>query len=242
MKKALFWDFDGTLVKSVSLWSTSLLRALQESWPECSRTLEDVRPLLRSGFPWHTPQEDFTRLTGDAWWAHMRRHFENVCLALGAKRDTASEAAQKIRGILLEPCNYTLYDDTLSVLQSMRMLGFEQYVVSNNHPDLTSLMKKLGLLEYFKAVVVSGEVGYDKPRKEIYEHALQKAGSPGLCYMIGDNPYADGEGAQNAGITPLLVHLKQPVEGFLCFDTLSGAAQYIREEQHAASRNDHGGL
>lgn len=242
MNKAVFWDFDGTLVKSVSLWSCSLLRALQESWPEFPCELEDVRPHLRSGFPWDTPQENLNHLSGEAWWTHMNRHFENVCLALGADKMAAYAAAQKVRGILLEPGNYNLFEDTHAALQTMAALGFKQYIVSNNHPDLTPLLEQIGLSHYFSAVIVSGEIGYDKPRNEIFEHALQKAGCPDLCYMIGDNPYADGEGAKNAGMMPLLVHLKQTLEGFLCFDTLLGAAQYIQEEMHAASRNDHSGL
>jgi len=241
MNKALFWDFDGTLVKSVSLWSSSLLRSLKESWPDCPCVLEDVRPHLRSGFPWDTPQENLTHLTGEAWWLHMNRHFENVCLGLGADHTVAYQAAQKVRGILLEPGNYTLYEDTHTALQHMAELGFKQYIISNNHPDLAPLLKRIGLSHYFSAVIVSGEIGYDKPRKEIFEYALQQAEYPDLCYMIGDNPYADGEGAKNAGMTPLLVHLKQPVEELLCFDTLLGAAQYIQEEQHAASRNDQSG-
>ena len=244
MNKALFWDFDGTLVQRGSrpLWSSSLLRALKESWPDCPCVLEDVRPHLRACFPWDTPQENLTHLTGEAWWAFMRYHFEKACLALGADGETAGRAAEKVRGFVLEMQHYTLYEDVLSVLQTMAELGFEQYVVSNNHPDLFPLVEELGLAQYFSAVIVSGEIGYDKPRREIYELALQKAGNPGFCYMIGDNPYADGEGAQNAGITPLLVHLKQPAEGFLCFDTLFHAAQYIQEELHAATQYDHRGL
>ena len=242
MNKALFWDFDGTLVKSVSLWSHSLLRALKDSWAECPCGLEDIRPHLRSGFPWDTPQENLTHLTGEAWWAHMNRHFENVCLALGANYTVAYAAAQKVRCILLEPGNYNLFEDTHTALQAMAALGFKQHIVSNNHPDLAPLLEQIGLSQYFSAVIVSGEIGFDKPRKEIFECALQKAGYPDLCYMIGDNPYADGEGAKNAGIMPLLVHLKHPAKNFFCFDTLLGAAQYIQEEHHAASRNDHSGL
>ncbi len=242
MNKALFWDFDGTLVKSPHLWSTSLLRALKDAWPGCSCTLSDVRPHLRSGFPWHTPDRDYSRMTGDNWWETMYRHFEKVCLALGAPEDIAKLAARSIRDILLLPENYALYEDTLPVLQRCREMGFSQYIVSNNHPDLRKVLHDLALTPYFTDVIVSGEIGFDKPRKEIFEHALQRAGHPGICFMIGDNPVADGEGARNANISPLLVHLKEPVADYPAFDTLDHAVDYIREGLYADSNHDQGGL
>ena len=229
MNKAVFWDFDGTLVNSVSLWSNSLLCALKECWPECPCALEDVRPHLRTGFPWHTPQADLSNVKGEAWWDFMHKHFEHVCLALGAAPAAAYQAARKVRSVLLEPGNYTLYEDTHAALQAAAGLGFSQYVVSNNHPDLKQMIDTLGLNTYFSGVIVSGEIGFDKPRKEIYDDALAMAGHPDLCYMIGDNPYADGEGANNAGITPLIVHQKKPVVEFLCFDTLLDAVSHIQE-------------
>jgi putative hydrolase of the HAD superfamily len=242
MKKALFWDFDGTLVKSLPLWSTSLLRALKDAWPGCLCTLEDVRPHLRSGFPWHTPVKDHTSMTGEAWWETMYRHFDSVCLKLGAPEDMASRAARGMRDVLLLPDNYALYDDTLSVLQRCREMGFSQYIVSNNHPDLRKVLNDLDLSSYFVDVIVSGEIGYDKPRKEIFECALQRAGHPDICFMIGDNPAADGEGAQSANIPPLLVHLTQPCPDFPAFETLCEAAIYIQEALYADTRHDNGRL
>lgn len=230
MNKALFWDFDGTLVQSPHLWSSSLLRALKDAWPGCLCTLEDVRPHLRSGFPWHTPYDEESRLTGEAWWETMYRHFEKACLALGAPQSAARQAALGIRDILLHPENYVLYDDTLSALHRCKEMGFSQYIVSNNHPDLRKVLLDLDLIRYFDDIIVSGEIGFDKPRKEIFEAALQRAGHPDICLMIGDNPVADGEGARSVNIPALLVHLKKPEPAFPVFETLSEAADYIRGE------------
>ena len=241
MKKALFWDFDGTLVKSPHLWSTSLLRSLKEAWPGCICTLQDVRPHLRSGFPWHTPGQDHSRMTGDAWWEAMYGHFEKVCIALGANDLTAARAARNIRDKILRTENYTLYDDTLPVLQRFGELGFSQYIVSNNHPDLRKVLIDLGLASCFADVIISGEIGFDKPRKEIFECALKSAGNPDICFMIGDNPVADGGGAQTANIPPLLVHLTEPCD-FPAFDTLSEAAIYIQEAMYADTRHGNGRL
>ena len=229
MKKALFWDFDGTLVQSPHLWSSSLLGALKDAWPECPCTLLDVRPLLRSGFPWDTPFEDHSRMTGDRWWETMDSHFQKVCMTLGAPYEAAVCAAGSMRNALLQTDHYALYDDTLTVLKQCGEMGFSQYVVSNNHPDLRRVVCDLGLDRFFSDVIVSGEIGFDKPRKEIFEHALQKANHPYICFMIGDNPVADGEGARKAGIPALLVHVKEPDAASPAFETLTQAMDYIRE-------------
>ena len=242
LQPVLFWDFDGTLVKSPHLWSTLLLRALKGAWPDCPHTLEDVRPLLRTGFPWHTPDADLSHMKGEAWWDCMYRHFEIVCLALNAPDSAAHKAARAIRCLIRDPELYALYPDTLSALDRCQRLGFAQYIVSNNHPDLAYVLDSLRLSPWFQGVIVSGELGVDKPRREIFQYALDMAGRPGLCFMIGDNPYADGEGAKNAGIPPLLVHPKEPAPGFPCFDTLAGIADYLQEALHAASLDGHFGL
>ncbi len=242
MGKALFWDFDGTLVKSPRLWSTSLLRSLKEAWPGCPLAVDDVRPHMQGIFPWDAPDRDVSRLTGERWWEAMCRRFEKACLALGAPESAAHKAAWGVRSILLLPDNYALYDDSLSVLKRCASLGFTQFIVSNNHPDLNRVLCALGLAPYFKGVVVSGEIGFDKPRREIFEHALELAGHPDLCFMIGDNPVADGEGAHSAHIPPLLVHLKETSPIFPACDTLSEAADLIQEALYAGTRNDHGGL
>jgi putative hydrolase of the HAD superfamily len=116
-------------------------------------------------------------------------------------------------------------------------MGFSQYIVSNNHPDLRKVLSDLHLTPWFSDVIVSGEIGFDKPRKEIFECALQRAGYPDICFMIGDNPVADGEGSKKANIPPLLVHCKEPC-CHPAFETLSEAAGFIEEVLHADTHYD----
>lgn len=67
---------------------------------------------------------------------------------------------------------------------------------------------QLGLDTYFSGYFLSAEVGYEKPHAEIFRYALEKAGNPQLCYMVGDNPVADVRGAQTVGMKTILVHRK----------------------------------
>ena len=55
-------------------------------------------------------------------------------------------------------------------------------------------------VEYFDAVVLSDDIGVNKPDKRIFDHALKKSNALADCTLIiGDNPDTDIAGAVNAG-------------------------------------------
>jgi putative hydrolase of the HAD superfamily len=65
---------------------------------------------------------------------------------------------------------------------------------------------KLGLQPYLNFKVTSAEVGYDKPRPEIFLAALKKAASkPEEALYIGDQYQIDIVGARGVGIKALLI-------------------------------------
>ncbi len=67
-------------------------------------------------------------------------------------------------------------------------------------------LKKSGLDQFFKTCFISGEVGYRKPEKEIFQKALFTLGySPENAVMIGDNPDNDVSGAQKLGIKTIWI-------------------------------------
>ncbi|RZL32629.1 MAG: HAD family hydrolase, partial [Pedobacter sp.] len=58
-----------------------------------------------------------------------------------------------------------------------------------------------GLNPYFKNVIISEDVGVNKPDSKIFEHALTKASATKAeSVMIGDSLEADIRGAQAYGI------------------------------------------
>ncbi|TMR98815.1 HAD-IA family hydrolase [Nonomuraea basaltis] len=54
-------------------------------------------------------------------------------------------------------------------------------------------------------MVNSSLAGWEKPRRRIFEAALEQAGWPERVWMIGDNPVADIAGAQASEIPGILV-------------------------------------
>jgi HAD superfamily hydrolase (TIGR01549 family) len=81
-------------------------------------------------------------------------------------------------------------------------------LVSNfdHGPTAHGLLSRFGLLEYFRAVVVSADVGVLKPAAEIFELACARLATvPSNCLHVGDSREADVLGATAAGMAAVLV-------------------------------------
>lgn len=218
--KAICWDFDGTLVHSHCLWSGSIWRALKETVPNTAITLDDVEPYTATGFTWYTPENDYSDLTGERWWDYMNGYFENIYLSLGLEGKTAKKASQKVRSFIKDKENYHLYDDTIAVLEWVKKRGFQNILLSNNYPDLCDVLSELGLIQYFDAFVISAQIGYDKPRKEIFDHAKKLLPDIEQYYMVGDSVSSDIKGGKDAGMTTVLVHKPFHEMADYCFSSL----------------------
>lgn len=206
MHRVIFWDFDGTLVHSNSLWSRSVYRAIHTIMPGCQIPFASISAHMKTGFTWHTPDRDHTALVGEMWWQHMFDRFSSVYQSLGADPATARLASRTVREIIKSVDSYIVYDDAASVLQACSERGYQNYILSNNYPDLADVIDSLQLRHHFAGLIVSAEVGYDKPRIELFDHAKKVAGYPDRCIMVGDNPVADVRGGQAAGMKTILVH------------------------------------
>lgn len=205
MSKVVFWDFDGTVVYSTSLWSSSVLKALKEIDPDTLIELEDIRRYMAFGFTWHTPDEDYSSLKGEKWWGFMNRHIYESYMNLDVDTETAQKATGKVRNIIKEKRNYTLYDDFEYTVTELRKRGFINVILSNNYPELKETTDKLQITKFFDGIIVSSLEGYDKPRKELFEIAKKRYPADEY-YMIGDSVNADIIGGRKAGMKTILVH------------------------------------
>lgn len=214
------WDFDGTLAYSVHLWSNSVFKALNETVADHNVTFQDIRRCNASGFTWHTPDQDFTAFVGDKWWELMNAHFYKSFLSLGIPEAQSKLASEKVRENIMLPENYTLFDDSIFVLEAAKKKGHTNIILSNNYPELETITDALGITHYFDRLIVSGVVGYDKPRKEIFDIAKSFYLDENFV-MIGDNPVADILGGNAAGMTTVLVHSGFDDNADYCFDNLT---------------------
>ena len=82
-------------------------------------------------------------------------------------------------------------------------------ILSNFDGRLRPILAGLGVLDRFRHIVLSSEVGADKPDPWIFQRALALAGvAPHEALHVGDDLRCDWEGARAAGLRAF--HLQRP--------------------------------
>ena len=102
----------------------------------------------------------------------------------------------------------TLYDDTVPTLKYLQNAGFKLAIVSNWDTPLDPLTERLGIADYFDAIIASHDVRVrsEKPEPHIFNYALTAVGvSAEEAVHVGDTYAADIVGAENVGIRPILL-------------------------------------
>jgi putative hydrolase of the HAD superfamily len=97
-------------------------------------------------------------------------------------------------------------DGTKELLADLRAAGYRLGVLSNFDRRLYVILDQLEIREFFEYVVISSEVGVDKPNPRIFAELIQQFRvSPEQVLHVGDDPIVDGAGAIAAGLQALVV-------------------------------------
>ena len=98
-----------------------------------------------------------------------------------------------------------LFDDAIETLDALRKRGYRIGCVTNRPfggPAFVAELDALGLTPHLDALSVSCDLGYMKPHKRIFEHALETLGvRADEAVMVGDSLRADVGGAHALGMT-----------------------------------------
>ena len=104
--------------------------------------------------------------------------------------------------------NWLIYNDVVEsdILEKLKRKGIILGVVSNWDSRLQQTLSNLGLAHYFDFILASTVVGSAKPDEKIFHEALRqsKVDASEACH-IGDEPYADYQGASKLGMGSILV-------------------------------------
>jgi len=74
-------------------------------------------------------------------------------------------------------------------------------------------LHKVGLLSYFDPIIISGDHGYRKPDRRLFQLALDEIGvSAGHTLYVGNDMYRDIYGAREAGLTTVMFDSDQGVK------------------------------
>ena len=108
------------------------------------------------------------------------------------------------------PTKNILVDGAAELLEYLRP-KYMMYILSNGFKELQShKMRTSGIDGYFDAIILSEDIGVNKPNRELYEYALQKTGSKvEESIMIGDMFETDIVGAANIGMEQIYFNPKK---------------------------------
>ena len=108
------------------------------------------------------------------------------------------------------PTKNRLIDGAIELLEYLRP-KYNMYILSNGFKELQShKMRTAGIDKYFDALILSEDIGVNKPNRELYEYALEKTGSKlEESIMIGDMFDTDIVGAANIGMKQIYFNPKK---------------------------------
>ena len=175
MKKALLFDFDGTLLNTNNLIIESFMHVLDEKFPgqftknDC---LAFIGPSLKETFEQIAPDQTEQLIAQYRAWNELH-HDELV----------------------------TEYDGVVETLNTLHGMGIRLVIVSTKiHDNVVKGLNVLGVTHLFEHIIGFDDVQHVKPHPEPIEKALallQLAKEDVI--MIGDNSH-DIEAAHNAGV------------------------------------------
>lgn len=108
------------------------------------------------------------------------------------------------------PTKNKLIEGAKELLEYLRP-KYNLYILSNGFKELQSRkMCTVGIDKYFDALILSEDIGVNKPNRELYEYALQKTASTTEdSIMIGDMFETDIMGAANIGMKQIYFNPKK---------------------------------
>lgn len=123
-----------------------------------------------------------------------------------ANEPMAKLMSEKFLEIL--PTKKILFPYTIEILDYLSEKKYQLHLITNGFEKIQwCKLNNSGLSNYFTHVITSEKSNSLKPKKEIFEYALNEAGAHlHQSIMLGDNLDADIQGAINAGMDNVFVN------------------------------------
>jgi 2-haloacid dehalogenase len=196
--KAIIFDLDNTLLN----YSVSELKSMQ-------RTVQEHGLIHKESFSWENFWSLFSKINRLYW--NERNHtgydiyqvlefsFQDTLKELRLDYSESKLLANMYWKFFCNACDFEEYaTDVLSYLHGKYRLA----IISNGIGEAQRGRLIAGGIEhYFDTLIISDEVGYWKPNKEIFDEALKRLHiSHTEALFVGDSLNDDYYGALNAGI------------------------------------------
>jgi len=200
--KGVFFDLVDTLVVHDEPWEMWFMEALQECLSPHGLALAPAVLaskcflFFQGAPPSYKDQEDTV----------FERRIKSFCndAGLTVTNTDVKKTANYIIGVWRK--HLSLAPDCYHVLETLERNKKLALVSNYDHPPaIRQLITDMKMGKYFSAVIISGEVGCQKPDPAIFNIALQKTGLTAVDVLhVGDSE-DDVNGAISAGILPIRI-------------------------------------
>lgn len=128
---------------------------------------------------------------------------EAVCFDLG---DTLIAEETIIRDSIGQAVTADVTRGALEVVKKIRETGYKLAIIANaDSVDARNVINATGLKDLFDAIIISEEMGIEKPHREIFEAALTKLEVRAEnAVMVGNRVNSDIVGANRLGMKSIL--------------------------------------
>lgn len=206
LHKAVFFDLDGTL-RITTPTPTAAFVWFARSLGITITPVAEQRVKVWAHHYWGQDElvkEDMARFTTDEFWLNYSKALLEVVEATHNLTERATQVREWFN------TGYTphveLAERSYEVLFSLKQSGYWLGLVSNRSDPLDNVVAELGLTGLFDVMLAAGEIGFWKPNPTIFHQALTRLEGvqASECIYVGDNYYADGYGAEQAGLLPVI--------------------------------------
>ena len=202
----IFFDMDGTLVfgepdnlEIIAAFCAEIGQPLDAETCRCGRRVRYgyfADPVIR---------EQLTGLSREEFWRHFNRHMLET---MGVQGDLDLLAEELGRHFATLKMVFSCPKPILDTLAELRTRGYQLGMITNreNLERFQAQIDELGLRPHLDLLVAAGEVGASKPSPAIFRTAVERAGATAeQALHVGDNYWADAEGARGAGLHAALL-------------------------------------
>jgi putative hydrolase of the HAD superfamily len=200
--EVVFLDLGDTLVRAHPSWVEVYAQAFPTFGVEIAR--EDFERAFSEAFEEGENEGPF-EATEEASYRRLKDLDGRVFSKLGYP-DLPDAFFRGVEEAFAAESSWWVFPDVIPALDALVSEGVRLAVISNWSWQAPELLHDLELARHFEALVISARVGFLKPHRGIFDHALEVMGvTPDRAIHVGDSVRADVEGSRAAGITPVLI-------------------------------------
>jgi len=131
--------------------------------------------------------------------------FEDIFKMVTLKFNNSEEAKNHVLDLMRSNGGkYHLNNELIDIIKELKNKGYKTALLSNNSIELRNKLEDIGIINIFDEVIISAEVGFQKPEPKIFQILFDKLRVKSNEVVFIDDTLKSLEGADNIGYFPLL--------------------------------------